>query len=72
MCNVKTGGTATISKLVSKYLSNIPGNHDIFELQKISIPDTAQIIRDVQRHKYKTFIMENSITGRLSHTVTVL
>jgi hypothetical protein len=36
MCNVKTrvipvviGATGTISKSFSKYVSNIPGNHDV-------------------------------------------
>ena len=43
------------------------GKARLFELQKLSIPDTAQIFREVQRQKYKTFIMANSIIGRLSH-----
>jgi hypothetical protein len=41
MCNVKTrvipviiGATGTISKSFRKYVSTIPGNHEVKELQK--------------------------------------
>ena len=43
MCNVKTraipviiGATGTISKSFRKYVNDIPGNHDVKELQKNS------------------------------------
>jgi len=39
------GATGTISKSFSKYVSDIPGNHDVKELQKTSILDTAHIFR---------------------------
>ena len=52
--NVKTkvipviiGATGTISKSVRKYVSNIPGNHEVKELQKTAILGTAHIIREV-------------------------
>jgi hypothetical protein len=54
MWNVRTkvtpvvaGATGTISKSVRKYLSSIPGKHDIKELQKTAILDTAHILRKV-------------------------
>jgi heme-degrading monooxygenase HmoA len=54
MWNVKTkaitviiGGTETISKAFNKYMSNIPGYHEVKELQKTAILDTAHIHRKV-------------------------
>jgi hypothetical protein len=54
MWNVKTnvipviiGATGTISKSFRKYLSNIPGKHEIKELQKTAILGTAHILRKV-------------------------
>jgi len=52
--NVKTkviqaiiGATGTISKSFRKYVSNIPGNHEVKELQKTAILGTAHIQREV-------------------------
>jgi hypothetical protein len=52
MWNVKTkmipviiGETGTISKSFRKYVSNIPGNHEVKELQKTAILGTAHILR---------------------------
>jgi hypothetical protein len=49
MWNIKTrvipviiGATGTISKSFRKYVSTIPGNHDVRELQKTAILGTAQ------------------------------
>ena len=39
--------TGTISKSFRKYVSNIPGNHEIKELQKTAILGTAHILRKV-------------------------
>jgi hypothetical protein len=39
--------TETISKSFRKYLSSIPGKHDIKELQKTAILGTAHILREV-------------------------
>jgi hypothetical protein len=51
MWNVKTeaipviiGETGTISKSFRKYVSNIPGNHEVTELQKTAILVTAHIL----------------------------
>jgi hypothetical protein len=38
------GVTGTISKSFRKYVSNIPGNHEVMELQKTAILGTAHII----------------------------
>src|SRR5215469_4463532 len=45
---VVIGATGTISKSFRKYVSNIPGNHDVKELQKTAILGTAHILRKVQ------------------------
>jgi hypothetical protein len=54
MWNVKTkmipaiiGETGTISKSFRKYVSSIPGNHEVKELQKTVILGTAHILRKV-------------------------
>ena len=54
MRNVKTkvipvviGATGTISKSFRKYVSNIPGKHEVKELQKTAILSTAHILRKV-------------------------
>ena len=39
--------TGTISKTFRKYVSNIPGNHEVKELQKTAILGTAHILRKV-------------------------
>jgi len=41
------GATGTVSKSFRKYLSNIPGNHEVKELQKTAILDIAHILRKV-------------------------
>jgi len=41
------GATGTTSKSFRKYVSDIPGNHDVKELQKTAILDTAHILREV-------------------------
>ena len=53
MWNVKTvilviiGATGTISKSFRKYVGNIPGIHEVRELQKKDILGTAHILRKV-------------------------
>jgi len=54
MWNVKTkvipaiiGATGTISESFRKYVSNIPGNHKVKEVQKTAILGTAHILRKV-------------------------
>jgi len=41
------GATGTISKSLKKYMSNIPGKHEVKELQKTAILGTAFILRKV-------------------------
>ena len=41
------GATGTISESFRKYVSNIPGKHEVKELQKTAILDTAHILRKV-------------------------
>jgi len=52
--NVKTkvipviiGATGTFSKSFRKYVSNIPGKHEVKELQKTAILGTAHMLRKV-------------------------
>jgi len=54
MWNVKTkvipviiGATGAISESFRKYMSNIPGKHEVKELQKTAILGTAHILRKV-------------------------
>jgi hypothetical protein len=54
MWNVQTkvipviiGVTGTISKSFRKYVSNIPGKHEVKELRKTAILGTAHILRKV-------------------------
>jgi len=39
--------TGTVSKSLRQYLSNVPGKHEIKELQKTAILCTAHILREV-------------------------
>jgi hypothetical protein len=65
--NVKTkvlpvirGATGTISKSFRKYDSNIPGKHEVKELQKTAILGTAHILRKVLMYKYNRFNTETN------------
>ena len=44
---VITGATGTVSKSFRKYVSNIPGKHEVKELQKTAILGTAHILSKV-------------------------
>ena len=46
------GATGTISKSFRKYVSNIPGNHEVMEIQKTAILGTAHILRKVLTYRY--------------------
>jgi hypothetical protein len=59
MWNVKSkvipviiGATGTISKSFRKYVSNIPGNHEVKKPQKTAILGTAHILRKVLTYRY--------------------
>ena len=41
------GATGTISKSFRKYISNIPGNHDVKEIRKTTILGTVHVLRKV-------------------------
>jgi hypothetical protein len=41
------GATGTISKSFRKYVSTIPGNHEVKDLQKTAILGTAHILQKV-------------------------
>jgi hypothetical protein len=45
--------TGTISKSFRKYMSSIPGNHEVKELQKTAILGTAHILRRVLIKKHR-------------------
>jgi hypothetical protein len=60
MWNVKTrvisviiGATGTISKSFRKYVSSIPGNYEVGELQKTAILGTAHILRKVLTEPFR-------------------
>jgi hypothetical protein len=62
MWNVKTkvisviiGATWTISKSFRQHVSNIPGKHEVKELQKTVTYGTAHILRKVLMEKYNRF-----------------
>jgi hypothetical protein len=47
VCKVIIGAIGTISKSFRKYVSGIPGNHEVGEIQKTAILGTAHILRKV-------------------------
>jgi hypothetical protein len=52
--SVITGATGTISKSFRKYVSNIPGHHEVKELQKTAILGTAHIL--VAAHLLRSWV----------------
>jgi hypothetical protein len=75
MWNVKTkvmpviiGATGTIPQSLRKYLSNMPGNHAIKEVQKTAVLGTTYILRKVLLYacKYKTFNVGSNITSAIN------
>ena len=52
---VITRATGNILKSLRQYLRNIPGKHEIKELQKKALLDTARMLRKVLMLKYKTY-----------------
>jgi hypothetical protein len=47
MIPVIIGAIGTVSKSFRKYVSNIPGNHEVKELQKTVILGTVHTLREV-------------------------
>ena len=50
-----TGAPGTISKSLTQYLSNLPGWHEIKELQTKAMLGTAHILQEVLVKMYSTW-----------------
>jgi hypothetical protein len=59
------GATRAISKSFRKYVSNIPGNHEVKKLWKTAILGTAHILRKVLTYRY------NGVNARISNMSTM-
>jgi hypothetical protein len=59
--------TGTLSKSLRQYLSNIPGKHDIKELQKTAILATAHVLGKILMRKCENLTWE--ITLHVAQTV---
>jgi hypothetical protein len=59
---VTVGTTGTISKSLRQYLSNMPGKHEIKELQKTAILSTATHTAGSTDVKVQIFHRRNNIT----------
>jgi len=55
-----------ISESFRKYLRNIPGKHEVKELQKSVILGAAHILRKVLMYRYGTFNIRNNITCNIN------
>ena len=60
--------TGTFSVSLRQYLRNVPGKHEIKELQKTAILGTAHILREVLMEKYKIYFT-GEITLHVAQTV---
>jgi len=49
-------------EIIMNYLSNIPGEGDVEQLQPTTILDTAHILRRALIANYKTCVLVNNIT----------
>jgi hypothetical protein len=59
----KTGATETISKSFRKYMSNVPGQHDIKDLQQTAIICTTHMLQKIIMETYITFNTGYNITS---------
>jgi len=59
---VKTQTTGTISKPLTKYLSNTTGSHESKELQKTVTLANAHVLQKVLMSNFKPFNMGNNST----------
>jgi hypothetical protein len=64
------GTTGTISKSLRQYVSNIPGKHEMKELQKTAILGTAHIPWREVMYKYKTHFT-GEVTLHVAQIVTL-
>jgi hypothetical protein len=58
--------TGTISKSFRKYLSSVPGKHDIKELQKTAILDTAHTVESANVEAQKGLILHTVLYAPLT------
>jgi len=58
---VITGASGSISKSLRRYLSNIPGKHDVKERQTTAIQGTAHMLCKVLMWKYRA-----NVTGKIT------
>jgi len=49
-----TGAIGTISKSLRQYLGDIPGKHELKELQKTAVLGTEHILRELVVQNYRT------------------
>jgi len=73
--------TGTISKSLREYLSNMPGEHEIKEIQKTAVLGTAHVLRRVLK-KHRTYFTGEmtlhvarllwEISLHISYTVTTI
>jgi hypothetical protein len=71
--NVKTkvtpvmiGATGTISKSFRKYLSSVPGKHDIKELQKTAVRGTAHTAESANVEAQQSLILHTALYAPLT------
>jgi hypothetical protein len=65
------GTTGTISKSFRKYLSSVPGQHGIKELQKTAVLGTAHTLGEVLMYKHKEFNIADSAICTVNSTCRV-
>jgi hypothetical protein len=63
---VITGATGTISKSFRKYLSSVPGQHDIKELQKTATLGTAHTAESANVEAQKGLILQTALYAPLT------
>jgi hypothetical protein len=63
--SVIIGAAGTVSDSFREYLINMPGKHEIKELQKTAILRTAHVLRKVLIWKRKTFNMGRTLPAVL-------
>jgi hypothetical protein len=66
------GATGTISKSFRKYVSNIPGNHEVKELQKTAIVGTAHILQNVLTWRYNKVNAGTSNIRTMNSYITIV
>jgi hypothetical protein len=63
---VITGATGTISKSFRKYLSSVPGKHDIKEVQKTALLGTAHTAESANVEAQKSLILQTALYAPLT------